>query len=591
MTTPRGRIRPLALSALCGLVALGAIATAPSGAAATRARAFDFNGDGYADLAFGAPGANVGSIDDAGVLHVLYGTPKGPSTAGDQLLSAADTDGATSPQQGAMFGAALASADFDANGYADLVVGSPGQDTPDGADTGQIVVFKGSARGLRTTSVRVWRGEVAGVHQPDAGGQLGWSLATGDYNDDGRPDLAMGAPQTTVNPDTPYPTGSHVGAGAVLIVHAAADGLAMGADSLAQRFQQWHQDSSDIVDEAQSDPLGSGGMISYERFGASLSTGDFDADGNHDLAIGVSGEFIAVPLGEDNTGGNIQEAGALAVLYGTDQGLTAARNQLWHQDSPGIKDKAERRNENDCENCNGEFGDHFGAVVAAGDFDDDGYDDIAVGVPDEAVTDPPWSRIYFHGAVAVLYGSASGISARDQFWTQDSPGVPGKVDRGKDQFGAALAVGDFDRDGRDDLAIGAPGESMTCCSYAGMVAVLFGTSSGLTGKGSQALTQDKPGVPGVVESDDRFGFTLHALNLGRGAYSDLVVGVPGESIGDRLDAGMIEVFYGSSSGISFKGVQAFSENTPGVAGVASTGDRLGHVAGAHRAEGWGMKTI
>ncbi len=45
---------------------------------------FDFDGDGYADLAVGAPGENVGGKRDAGAVHVLYGSASGP-TARDQV--------------------------------------------------------------------------------------------------------------------------------------------------------------------------------------------------------------------------------------------------------------------------------------------------------------------------------------------------------------------------------------------------------------------------------------------------------------------------------------------------------------------------
>ena len=68
-----------------------------------------------------------------------------------------------------------------------------------------------------------------------------------------------------------------------------------------------------------------------------------------------------------------------------------------------------------------EAGDQFGAVLTTGDFNGDGYADLAVGVPGEDV-----GSISDAGAVHVLYGSVSGLTSTwDQLWTQDSPGVPG----------------------------------------------------------------------------------------------------------------------------------------------------------------------
>ena len=43
----------------------------------------------------------------------------------------------------------------------------------------------------------------------------------------------------------------------------------------------------------------------------------------------------------------VVDAGAVNVLYGKAAGLKSARNQLWHQDRPGIMDEVE---------ANGRFG-------------------------------------------------------------------------------------------------------------------------------------------------------------------------------------------------------------------------------------------
>jgi len=81
----------------------------------------------------------------------------------------------------------------------------------------------------------------------------------------------------------------------------------------------------------------------------------------------------------------------------------------------------------------------------------------------------------------------------------------------EDRFGSALAAGDFNNDGADDLAVGARRENLSLVEEAGAVNVLYGTAGGLTGTGSQLFTQDTPGVP---EPGDRFGWTLHASNPG-----------------------------------------------------------------------------
>ena len=135
------------------------------------------------------------------------------------------------------------------------------------------------------------------------------------------------------------------------------------------------------------------------------------------------------------------------------------------------------------------------------DFNHDGFTDLAVGTPQEAGA---------AGAVNVLYGSADGLSgAGSRYLTQNTAGVA-SLPQGGDQFGWALAAGDFDRDGVADLAVGVPGEDVGSIFGAGAVQVLYGSAGGLSGSGSQLFTQDTPGVGSSAENNDRFGLTLAA---------------------------------------------------------------------------------
>jgi hypothetical protein len=79
-----------------------------------------------------------------------------------------------------------------------------------------------------------------------------------------------------------------------------------------------------------------------------------------------------------------------------------------------------------------------------------------------------------------------------------------------DVFGLALAGGDFNADDADDLAIGAPGEAVGAVPVAGAVNVLPGSTSRLSGTGSQLFIQDTPGVPSASEEFDAFGQALDA---------------------------------------------------------------------------------
>ena len=97
-------------------------------------------------------------------------------------------------------------------------------------------------------------------------------------------------------------------------------------------------------------------------------------------------------------------------------------------------------------------------------------------------------------ATAVPDGSASGelTDTGDQIWHQDSPGILGDAEA-DDSFGGALASGDFDGDGVEDLAVSVPGEIIVSAVGAGAVSILYGSDSGLTNTGDQLWHQDSAG--------------------------------------------------------------------------------------------------
>jgi len=125
-----------------------------------------------------------------------------------------------------------------------------------------------------------------------------------------------------------------------------------------------------------------------------------------------------------------------------------------------------------------EAGDLFAGAVAVGDFDGDGWGDVAVGATGEAPGSDPRS-----GVVFVFRGTPGGI----QPWqVLDQAGLGSN--EADDQFGTALAAGDFNGDGLDDLAVGAPGEAPGADpSGAGFVFVFRGTRGGLVA--AQGLDQ------------------------------------------------------------------------------------------------------
>jgi hypothetical protein len=511
----------LAVGAAPGVSGPIADSAAAADLAAASLRA-DFNNDGFADLAVGTPDEDAGSIEDAGTVNVLYGSAGGLTGSGSQTFTQNTPGVGSTAEAFDSFGSALATGDFDNDGFFDLAVGVPGEDIGSAFEAGAVNVLYGGAAGLNGSGSQTSTQNTSGVGSTaEAFDRFGSSLAAGDFDHDGFGDLAVGAPLESVE--------RTVQAGAVNVLYGGAAGLT-GSGS-----QTFTQNTSGVGSTAEA----------FDGFGSSLAAGDFDHDGFADLAVGVPGESSS-----------ISDIGAVSVVPGGAAGLTGSGSRLLTQNTPGVGSA-------------GETGDRFGFSLAAGDFDNDGFADLAVGTPLESTS---VARV---GAVNVLYGSAAGLAGSgSQLLTQNTPGVGSTAETG-DVFGYSLAVGDSDNDGLADLTVGAPGEDIGSASAAGAVNVLYGGAAGLTSSGSQTFTQNTPGVGSTAETGDEFGYSLAAGDFRNGGFADLAVGVPGESIG-----GAVNVLSGSAAGLTGSGSRFVSQDTPGVEGIAETGDGFGFTLAA-----------
>ena len=224
----------------------------------------------------------------------------------------------------------------------------------------------------------------------------GHVLAAGDLNGDGYDDLVIGAPRASVN----YFTNN-------------------GEIFIAWGRERW--DSTIIVDAWHGVSPAFGGDDS-QLLGSGLAVGDFNGDGMEDLAIGWPG-YSLVP-----------NAGGVLVLPGADTQWFDTLNLLWEW-WPGSKllvgDQAYAQ---------------FGKTLAAGDFNGDGYDDLAVAAPRYRWGEPN------SGAVYIVYGPFP-----ETLRTGEDGGFTLITWSWQNAFmGRSLAFGDLDGDGRDELVVAAP---------------------------------------------------------------------------------------------------------------------------------------
>lgn len=349
-----------------------------------------------------------------------------------------------------------------------------------------------------------------------------------DFNGDGRDDLAIGANLDDV--------GGAISSGSAFVLSGRERGLSTRGAQIISPLTPW---------------LRGNGTPEGDRFSAGgVAAGDFNRDGREDLAVGSP---------SDNFGNEFNQ-GSVNVIYGARKRLQRSDTGYFHEGLPKIAGELEG-------------GDVFGGGLTAGDFDGDGYDDLAIGASGESIVPRGASSpVANAGGLYVLYGARGGLRAEgSSFLTQASRGMAGDGAEESDYFGTTLAAGDLDADGRDELIAWSEedveGEDKGL--RAGSATVLYGTKRGVRTVGSRALTPYSAGLAGPDPSSLgwEFGRSLASGQLNRDRYADLIIGAPNAAPPGGF-TGAAYVLYGSRRGVKAMGSDYLTPETPGLDGPA-----------------------
>ncbi|MCC6608010.1 MAG: FG-GAP repeat protein [Anaerolineae bacterium] len=475
------------------------------------AGAGDVNGDGYDDVIIGAPRYDNGETDE-GRVFAYYGSASGLATSTSWT--------AESNQASAEFGHAVAGAgDVNNDGYADVVVGAPSYDNGQ-TDEGQVFVYYGSSSGLSATAD--WTAE---SDQADA--NFGYDVATvGDVNNDGYDGIIIGAP---------YYDNGQSDEGRTYVFYGSASGLnatpAWTAESNQANAEFGHAvaGAGDVNNDGYADVIvgapwydngqtDEGQVFVYHGSSSGLSTtADWTAD-ESDQADACFGCDVA-------TAGDVNGDGYDDIIIGApyyDNGQSdAGKVYAFHGSSSGLNTSAAWTAESDTVWA------YLGsAVAAAGDVNQDGYDDVIVGA-------------YFYkngefaeGKALVYHGAAAGLSSAANWYAEGN--------QASANFGIAVAgAGDVNGDGYDDAIIGAH-------QYDGQGSAFsyYGSSNGLSAIADWTAEQDQQGA--------QLGRSVStAGDVNNDGYDDVIIGAP-EFDNGQSNEGRVFVYYGAQTGLSLE---------------------------------------
>ena len=419
----------------------------------------DVNGDGYGDIIVGAYRASPGDVIVAGSSYVVFGKAAGfGATLNLSSLSGANgfrIDGAATTD---FSGISVSDAgDVNGDGYDDVIVGAYSASPVSDNEGSSYVVF-GKAAGFDAVVSLVGLNGSNGfrIDGIDISDQSGGSVSSaGDINNDGYDDILIGASQAD--------PGGLDAAGTAYVVFGKASGFTASF-------------ALSTVDGSNGFRLQ--GLSTPGALGAAVSNaGDVNGDGISDLIVGAP----SVSAGGSDFAGSSYVVFGRTTGFGADLNLAALDGQNGFRiDGAAVADQSAT------------------SVSAAGDVNGDGFGDLIVGA-----RGVDFGSLQNAGAAYVVFGGPSFGASLNVTSLNGANGY--RLDGAADFNYAGYSVsaaGDVNRDGLDDVIVGAYGSDQSGQINAGTSYVIFGAlpSTSVTRIGSEISQTIRGGVGDDVVS-------------------------------------------------------------------------------------------
>ncbi len=437
---------------------------------------------------------------------------------------------------GGQFGSSIEYGDFTGDGETDVIVGSPFASTSGKQWNGAVTFIFGASSGGNTRF---------SVYGENPGDQLGTSLAVGDFNGDGKDDIAIGGFNALdENSSEERRTGK------VYILYGGADRSSFRSDYFIKAGGEHFGDF--ILNETETVLTGNSDQ---KKFGISLISADINDNGFSDLIVGSSGAVYVYFGGSSGTGRH-PDITIRGEIPGEEFGLSLAAGDFYGN---GKKDLAVGAYKADVDD-RADVGKVYiyrdvaekGTVVNSSDaqltgfysnswfgFDLDSGDANGDGISDLLVSSFPYNEGYRSSGVYLYYGKSRFAASM----------VPDVIidDPDRDVLpGAGVLLRDFNGNGKDDIVIGAPAIRHSGGRGSGRVYIVFGDDGEDYERHYSLRSGNGINIIYGERDDDWFGYGMNGFDLTGNSINDLAVGArySYSSVGTRT--GKVFVFKGNN---------------------------------------------